>query len=74
MEFTGRILDGSHSIFKVLLMTEEKNGKLKETETVIQCTIGGKLRKHKINLTSGDLVHVKISPYDLTRGFITYRL
>lgn len=74
MEFIGRILDGSHSIFKVRLMTEGKNGKLTETETVIQCTIGGKLRKNKINLTSGDLVHVKVSPYDLTRGFITYRI
>jgi len=35
--------------------------------------ISGKMRKHFIRITSGDKVSVEISPYDLTKGRITYR-
>ena len=35
--------------------------------------ISGKMRKHFIRITSGDKVTVEISPYDLTKGRITYR-
>lgn len=35
--------------------------------------ISGKMRKHYIRLNPGDRVTVELSPYDLTRGRITYR-
>ena len=36
-------------------------------------TISGKMRKHYIRILPGDKVKVELSPYDLTRGRITYR-
>ena len=36
--------------------------------------ISGKLRKHFIKLTVGDTVKMQMSPYDLNRGRIVYRL
>lgn len=35
--------------------------------------ISGKMRKHFIRITTGDKVTVQISPYDLSKGRITYR-
>lgn len=35
--------------------------------------ISGKMRKHYIRINPGDKVSVELSPYDLTRGRITYR-
>jgi len=35
--------------------------------------ISGKMRKHFIKITTGDKVTVQISPYDLTKGRITFR-
>jgi len=35
--------------------------------------ISGKMRMHYIRILPGDRVTVKLSPYDLTRGRITYR-
>ena len=35
--------------------------------------ISGKMRKHFIKITTGDTVSVEISPYDLSKGRITYR-
>jgi translation initiation factor IF-1 len=35
--------------------------------------ISGKMRMHYIKILPGDKVTVEISPYDLTRGRITYR-
>lgn len=35
--------------------------------------ISGKMRKHFIKITTGDMVTVQISPYDLTKGRISYR-
>src|SRR5688572_18964372 len=36
--------------------------------------IGGKMRKHYIRIIPGDRVKVEISPYDLTKGRITFRI
>jgi translation initiation factor IF-1 len=74
LEFKGKIAEGSHGIFQVVVFMEDEDGRLSETEQRVQCTIGGKLRKNKINLTVGDMVRIKVSPYDLERGFIIYRL
>lgn len=35
--------------------------------------ISGKMRKHFIRITTGDKVTLQISPYDLSKGRITYR-
>ncbi len=35
--------------------------------------ISGKMRMHYIRIIAGDRVRVELSPYDLTRGRITYR-
>jgi len=36
--------------------------------------ISGKMRKHYIRLVPGDKVEVELTPYDLTKGRITFRL
>ncbi len=36
--------------------------------------ISGKLRKHFIKITVGDIVKMEMSPYDLDKGRIVYRL
>ncbi len=35
--------------------------------------ISGKMRKHYIRILTGDSVKVEMTPYDLTKGRITYR-
>jgi translation initiation factor IF-1 len=35
--------------------------------------ISGKMRKNYIRLVPGDMVDVEMTPYDLTKGRITYR-
>ena len=36
--------------------------------------ISGKMRKHYIKILPGDRVLIELSPYDLNRGRVTYRL
>ena len=36
--------------------------------------ISGKMRKHYIRLVAGDKVEVELTPYDLTKGRIIFRL
>ena len=36
--------------------------------------ISGKIRRHSIKILLGDTVVVELTPYDLTKGRITYRL
>ena len=40
----------------------------------ITAHISGKMRKFYIRILPGDRVKVELSPYDLTRGRITYRM
>lgn len=35
--------------------------------------VSGRMRKHFIKITTGDKVSLEISPYDLSKGRITYR-
>ncbi len=53
----------SNAMFKVEL----------ENEHVITAHISGKMRMHYIRLLPGDKVKLELSPYDLTKGRITYR-
>ncbi|MBS3915449.1 MAG: translation initiation factor IF-1 [Bacteroidetes bacterium] len=53
----------SNAMFRVVL----------ENGHEIIATISGKMRMHYIRILPGDKVQVEISPYDLTRGRISYR-
>ena len=44
-----------------------------DMDNTVLATISGKMRKHYIRILPGDKVKVELSPYDLTRGRITYR-
>ena len=44
-----------------------------ENGATVLCSISGKIRMNYIRILPGDKVVVEISPYDLTRGRITYR-
>ena len=44
-----------------------------ENQMKITCTLSGKLNMNKIRILPNDKVTVAISPYDLTRGIITWR-
>ena len=44
-----------------------------ENGHIILAHISGKMRMHFIRILPGDKVTVEMSPYDLTRGRITYR-
>lgn len=45
-----------------------------ENDQEITAYLSGKMRKFRIRLTVGDDVQVEMTPYDLTKGRITYRL
>ncbi|MDR1942624.1 MAG: translation initiation factor IF-1 [Endomicrobium sp.] len=61
----GKILESlPNAVFRV---------KLVEGGHVILAHICGKMRMHYIKILPGDKVKVELSPYDLTRGRITYR-
>lgn len=48
--------------------------KVDEIPDPLLCYMGGKLKQHKIRVILGDSVKLEISPYDLTKGRVTYRL
>jgi translation initiation factor IF-1 len=64
IEVQGTILENlPNATFKV----ELENGQ------VIMAYVSGKMRMHFIKILPGDKVTVELSPYDLTKGRITYR-
>jgi len=44
-----------------------------ENGHVVIAHISGRMRKHYIRILTGDTVTVELTPYDLTKGRITYR-
>jgi translation initiation factor IF-1 len=44
-----------------------------ENGHVVTAHISGKMRKHYIRILRGDKVTVEMTPYDLSKGRITYR-
>ena len=44
-----------------------------DNKHVVIAHISGKMRKHYIRILRGDRVTVELTPYDLTKGRITYR-
>ena len=45
-----------------------------ENGHIIIAHMSGKMRKHYIRLVPGDKVEVELTPYDLTKGRISFRL
>ena len=43
------------------------------TQHLVLCKLAGKMRKNFIKVTIGDKVTIEMSPYDLSKGRITYR-
>lgn len=48
--------------------------KVDNMPNVLTCYTSGKLKQHKIKVILGDHVKIEVSPYDLTKGRVTYRL
>ena len=44
-----------------------------QNDHVVTAHISGKMRKHYIRILTGDRVTVELTPYDLSKGRITYR-
>ena len=47
--------------------------KLKDNDMVVLAHVSGKIRMNYIRILPGDKVTLELSPYDLTRGRITFR-
>ena len=46
---------------------------LEQKKQIVLAHLAGRLRKNRIRILPGDRVTLELSPYDLTRGRITYR-
>jgi len=65
LEFEGKVIELlPQANFKILLDNGHE----------IKAVISGRLRKNRIRILTGDRVKVSISPYDLQRGRVTYRI
>ena len=65
IEFEGTILETlPNTVFRVKL----------ENGHVVTAHISGRMRKNYIRILTGDKVKIEMTPYDLTKGRITYRM
>lgn len=64
IELNGTVID---TLPNTMFRVELENGH------VVTAHISGKMRKHYIRILTGDKVMVEMTPYDLTKGRITYR-
>ena len=65
---TGEVIENlPNTTFRVKLDKEYN-------EKTIFCYLSGKMRKNYIKILPGDRVKIEITPYDLKRGRIVYRL
>ena len=65
IEVEGTVVEAlPNAMFRVELANQHK----------VLAHIAGKIRKHYIKILMGDKVLIELSPYDLGRGRITYRL
>lgn len=68
IEVEGKVLEAlSNATFRVELIGENYKG-----HTII-AHVSGKVRMNYIRILPGDIVTVEMTPYDLTKGRITYR-
>ena len=67
IEQEGKIIEAlSNAMFRVEV-------EIGDDKHEILAHVSGKMRMHFIKILPGDIVKLEISPYDLTRGRITYR-
>jgi translation initiation factor IF-1 len=64
IEMEGTVID---TLPNTMFRVELENGH------VVTAHISGKMRKHYIRILTGDKVTVALTPYDLSKGRITYR-
>jgi len=65
---TGEVVENlPNTTFRVKL--DKKYG-----EKIIFCYLSGRMRKNYIKILPGDRVKIEITPYDLERGRVVYRL
>ncbi|HET8900050.1 MAG TPA: translation initiation factor IF-1 [Rhodanobacteraceae bacterium] len=65
IEMEGTVLETlPNTVFRVQL----------ENGHVVTAHISGRMRKHYIRILTGDKVRIEMTPYDLTKGRITYRM
>ncbi|AUD78981.1 translation initiation factor IF-1 [Kangiella profundi] len=64
IELEGKVLE---TLPNTMFRVELENGH------IVTAHISGKMRKNYIRILTGDTVTVEISPYDLTKGRITFR-
>jgi len=64
IEVTGIVREAVRGAFRV---------QLENSEHIVLCHLVGKMRKNYIRVVPGDKVVVEVSPYDFTKGRITYR-
>ena len=65
IEMDGKVID---TLPNTLFRVELENGH------IVTAHISGKMRKHYIRILTGDTVKVEMTPYDLTKGRITFRM
>jgi translation initiation factor IF-1 len=65
IEMEGKVID---TLPNTMFRVELENGH------IVTAHISGKMRKHYIRILTGDSVKVEMTPYDLTKGRITFRM
>lgn len=64
----GQVLENlPNTLFRVKLESEY-------SDKVILCYLSGKMRKNYIKILPGDRVRIEMTPYDLEKGRIVYRI
>jgi translation initiation factor IF-1 len=75
LEVEGVIVEAMRDNFRVEISPNLRDSNQQKGSGVfVLATISGRLRKNNIRVIPGDLVKVEVSPYDMTRGRITYRM
>ncbi|GAB4254816.1 MAG: translation initiation factor IF-1 [Methylomicrobium sp.] len=65
IEMEGKVVE---TLPNTMFRVELENGH------IVTAHISGKMRKHYIRILTGDKVKVEMTPYDLTKGRITFRM
>lgn len=73
IEVEGEVSEALPNTMFRVLVTAGKLPNVTEDKTVL-CHLSGKMRIHYVRILPGDKVRIELTPYDLTRGRITFRL
>jgi len=65
VELAGVVIDKQpNAFFKV---------QINDSDHIVLASLSGRMRRNRIRILMGDRVDIELSPYDLSRGRITYR-